>query len=182
MKTNTKDPTTVLTRLTCFLGVMLIAALMVPALAFSQQAPVLVSPADLATNQSTTVEFQWSASAGDSAYHLEIDTSVVFDTKVYDDSTLTGIENIITGLKNATKYYWRVSVRDSLKNGGGTSAYSTIRSFTTWNAPTPTTPLLPVTLGLTGGFAILSYGWNHQYRSFEYYWKCWSKSSRRFLT
>jgi len=137
--------------------VELMVALMVPAVAFSQQAPVLVSPADLATNQSTTVELQWSAAAGDSVYHLEIDTSIVFDTKVYNDSTLTGTSNTITGLRNATKYYWRVSVRDSAKNGGAQSAYSTIRSFTTWNT-TPTTPLLPVTLGLTGGFAILSYG------------------------
>jgi type VI secretion system secreted protein VgrG len=62
----------------------------------------------------------------------------------------------ITGLKNATTYYWRVSVKDSAKNGVGTSAYSTVRSFTTWNV-TPTTPLLPVTLGMTDRFAILSY-------------------------
>jgi hypothetical protein len=49
-----------------------------------------------------------------------------------------------------------VSVKDSVKNGGLKSNFSVVRSFTTWNI-TPTTPLLPVTLGLTGGFAILSY-------------------------
>ena len=122
----------------------------------TSQAPVLESPADLATNQSTTVELKWFAAAGDSVYHLQIDTSIVFGTTVYDDSTLTGILHKITGLRNATKYYWRVSVRDSVKDGGTLSPYSTVRSFTTWNY-TPTTPLLPVTLGLTGGFAILSY-------------------------
>jgi hypothetical protein len=69
---------------------------------------------------------------------------------------LTGTVHKIAGMKNATKYYWRVSVQDSAKNGGSLSAYSTIWSFTTWNF-TQTTPLLPVNLGMTNGFAILSY-------------------------
>jgi hypothetical protein len=156
MKTFTTNRKGILYRLMSFLGTALIVILMVNAVAFSQQAPVLESPANLATNQPTTVELKWFASVGDSIYHLQIDTSIVFGTTAYNDSTLIGVSHIITGLGNATKYYWRVSVKDSARDGGGTSAYSTIRSFTTWNT-TPTTPLLPVTLGLTGGFAILSY-------------------------
>ncbi|MFA6439821.1 MAG: ice-binding family protein, partial [Bacteriovoracaceae bacterium] len=120
------------------------------------QPPVLELPADLATNQSTTIELTWFAAVGDSVYHLQIDTSKFFSSTVYNDSTLKGSLHKITGLKNATKYYWRVSVKDSATNGFGTSAYSTVRSFTTWNV-TPTTPLLPVTLGMTDRFAILSY-------------------------
>ncbi|MFA5834666.1 MAG: ice-binding family protein [Bacteroidota bacterium] len=120
------------------------------------QAPLLELPADLATNQSTTIELKWFAAVGDSVYHLQIDTSKVFSSTVYNDSTLAGILHKITGLKNATTYYWRVSVKDSAKNGIGTSPYSIVRSFTTWNV-TPTTPLLPVTLGMTDRFAILSY-------------------------
>jgi Ice-binding-like/Secretion system C-terminal sorting domain len=143
-------------RWTHFLGAMLTLALMVHTTAFSQQAPLLDSPADAIANVSTSPMFSWIAAAGDSVYHLQIDTNIVFGTMIYNDSTLTGVSNIITGLANATTYYWRVSVIDSANNGGGTSAYSTVRSFTTWNA-TPTTALLPVTLGLTGGFAILSY-------------------------
>ena len=149
MKTQTNNPTTFVSRWTRSLGTALMAMLMMNVVAFSQQAPVLQSPADLAANQSTTIELKWLAATGDSVYHVQIDTSIVFATTVYNDSTLTGIVYKITGLKNSTKYYWRVSVRDSVKNGGTTSAYSTIRSFTTWNV-TPTTPLLPVTLGLTG--------------------------------
>lgn|GEM_PF-877150 len=152
----TTHTTGTLARWAHFLGTMLIAILMVPTVAVSQQAPVLQSPADLAANQSTTIQLQWTVSAGDSVYRLQIDTSNVFISPTYYDSTLAGNVHKITGLKNATKYYWRVSVRDSVKNGGTLSPYSTIRSFTTWNV-TPTTPLLPVTLGLTGGFAILSY-------------------------
>jgi hypothetical protein len=156
MKTKTKDSTAFLSRWTRFSGMALIAILMMNVVAFSQQAPVLDSPANLATGQATTIELKWIAAAGDSAYHLQIDTSIVFGSTLYNDSTLTGVVHKVTGLKNSTKYYWRVSVKDSMKNGGANSAYSTIRSFTTWNV-TPTTPLLPVTLGLTGGFAILSY-------------------------
>jgi hypothetical protein len=135
---------------------MLTSALMVLSVAaFSQSAPVLNLPLDAAVNVSTSPALSWVAAAGDSMYHLQIDTSNVFGTTVYNDSMLTGVSDTITGLRNATKYYWRVSVKDSATNGG-TSAYSIIHSFTTWNA-TPTTPLLPVTLGSTGGFAILSY-------------------------
>ena len=157
MKTNTINSMTARRDWRYFFGVLFMAVAFISSAAFAVQAPTLVAPADLATNQSTTLQLQWTAAAGDSVYHLEIDTASNFDSKIYNDSTLTGIENTVTGLKNATKYYWRVSVRDSAKNGGALSAYSTVRSFTTWNT-TPTTPLLPVTLGLTGGFAILSYG------------------------
>jgi hypothetical protein len=138
------------------LGAALITVTMVHGTAFSQQAPALDVPANLAVNQSTTVELKWVAGAGDSVYHVQIDTSAVFGAPMYNDSTVKGVSSTITGLKNATKYYWRVSVKDSVKNGGATSAFSAARNFTTWNV-TPTTPLLPVTLGSTGRFAILSY-------------------------
>jgi hypothetical protein len=154
MKTHT---TSILGRRTRILGTLLTSALMVLSVAaFSQSAPVLNLPVDAAVNVSTSPTLIFVAAAGDSVYHLQIDTSNVFATTVYNDSTLTGVSDTITGLRNATKYYWRVSVKDSANAGGATSAYSTIRSFTTWNS-TPTTPLLPVTLGSTNGFAILSY-------------------------
>lgn len=137
------------------LGVMLAVALMIPAVVLSQT-PVLDSPANAAVNVSTTPTLSWIAAAGDSVYHLQIDTSAAFGSATYDDSTLTGVVHSIPGLRNATKYYWRVSVKDSAGAGGATSPYSTVRNFTTWTT-TPVTPQLPVTLGLTGGFAILSY-------------------------
>jgi hypothetical protein len=152
MKNRKTYTTSILGRLVRFLGAMLMVTFIIPGAAFSQPAPVLDSPANLATNQSTTLVLKWFALAGDSIYHLQISTSIAFSTTLYNDSTLTGVSHQIAGLRNATKYYWRVSV----KNGGVTSPYSTIRSFTTWNT-TPVTLPLPVTLGLTGGFAILSY-------------------------
>jgi len=156
MKTNSKYSKMLCGRMKQFFGAALVAVLFLSTTAVAQLAPVLQVPAEAAINQSTTIVLQWQAASGDSAYHLQIDTSNIFGTTLYNDSTLAGASHTITGLKNSVTYFWRVSVRDSAKNGGLKSAFSTARKFTTWNI-TPTTPLLPVTLGMTGGFAILSY-------------------------
>lgn len=156
MNTNRNNSKIFANKLRRFFRSMLAIMFTVSAVAFSQQAPVLQSPADLTTNQSTTIQLQWTVSAGDSVYRLQIDTNNTFISPMYYDSALAGNVHKITGLKNATKYYWRVSVKDSAKNGGILSPFSTIWNFTTWNV-TPTTPLLPITLGMTSGFAILSY-------------------------
>lgn len=126
------------------------------ALLTAQVTPTLTLPSNGAVNQSTTIVLSWSSALGDSAYHLQIDTSSTFGTMMYNDSTLSPALQKVTGLSNARTYYWRVAVRDSVKAGGAKSPFSSARTFTTWNV-TPTTPLLPVTLGMTGGFALLSY-------------------------
>ena len=155
MKFFTTSMTSLFSQRTRLFGAALTVVMMVPAVALSQ-APVLDLPANAAVDVSTSPTLSWIAAAGDSVYRLQVDTSAAFNSTVFDDSTITGVGQDLLGLRNATKYYWRVSVKDSASAGGATSAYSTVRDFTTWNS-TPTTPLLPVTLGLTGGFAILSY-------------------------
>lgn len=156
MNTNFTNSKTIIHKTTRLLGTLMFAVIMSLSVALSQTAPTLQSPANLAINQSTAIVLQWSAGAGDSVYHLQIDTSDIFGTMVYNDSILIGNTHKIPGLKNSTKYFWRVAVKDSLKSGGVKSEFSSARNFTTWNI-TPTTPLLPVTLGLTSGFSILSY-------------------------
>ncbi|MEX2189330.1 MAG: ice-binding family protein [Bacteroidota bacterium] len=155
MMVSTTSMTSLFSRRARIFGAVLTVAMMVPSVVLSQ-APVLDLPANAAGNVSTSPTLSWIAAAGDSVYHLQVDTSVAFSSTVFDDSTITGVAQDVVGLRNATKYYWRVSVKDSASAGGATSPYSTVRDFTTWTS-TPTTPLLPVTLGLTGGFAILSY-------------------------
>jgi hypothetical protein len=156
MKTKSMHSKSLCGRMLRFFGAAFVTALLISTTAIAQLAPVLQAPVDAAINQSTTIVLQWQAATGDSVYHLQIDTSNIFVTTLYNDSALAGASQKVTGLKNSVTYYWRVSVRDSVKNGGSKSAFSTARKFTTWNI-TPTTPLLPVTLGMTGGFAILSY-------------------------
>ena len=99
--------------------------------------PVLVTPANAATNISTSPTLSWNVSAGAATYRLQVSTSNSFATTVYDDSTRTSTSQAITGLTIATAYYWRVNA----KNAAGTSVYSNVWSFTTI-----TTPAAPVLL------------------------------------
>ena len=140
-----------------FLGTILIVAFIVPAVAFSQVpgVPVLSSPSNVASNVSTTPTMSWDAVPGSDTYRLQIATASDLTTgMVYDDATLTGPTNIIPGLVKFTQYYWRVSATKT-GGGGGTSAYSTIWSFTTQNSA-PTTYPLPIALGAAARFAVLS--------------------------
>jgi hypothetical protein len=89
-------------------------------------APVLIAPLDAAQNQPTSLTLSWNASVGASTYRLQISTSSLFTSTIYNDSTITGTSQPITGLLVGTTYYWRVNA----KNTAGTSAYST-RNFTT---------------------------------------------------
>jgi hypothetical protein len=89
-------------------------------------APVLVAPLDAAQNQPTSLTLSWNASTGANTYHLQVSSSNSFATTVFNDSTISGTSQPITGLTIGTTYYWRVNA----KNTAGTSAYST-RSFTT---------------------------------------------------
>jgi hypothetical protein len=89
-------------------------------------APVLAAPLNAAQNQPTSLTLSWLASTGADTYRLQVSTSSSFATTVYNDSTITGTSQAITGLTVGTIYYWRVNA----KNVAGTSAYST-RNFTT---------------------------------------------------
>ena len=157
MKSNAFSLFYVLSRCSFFIGAMLVTALMMPAVAFSQVpgVPVLSSPSNVASNVSTTPTMSWGAVSGSDTYRLQIATASDLTTgMVYDDATLTGHTNIITGLVKFTQYYWRVSATKT-GGGGGTSPYSTIWSFTTQNS-VPTTYPLPIALGATARFAVLS--------------------------
>jgi hypothetical protein len=89
-------------------------------------APVLSAPLAGAQNQPTNLPLSWLASMGAETYRLQVSTSAVFASTVFDDTTITSTSQQVTGLTVGTTYYWRVNA----KNAAGTSAYST-RNFTT---------------------------------------------------
>ena len=89
-------------------------------------APVLTAPADAATDDSTIQTLDWNPSTGAATYRLQVDTSSVFASTVFDDSTLTTSSEAVAVLKVGTTYFWRVNA----KNIGGTSSFSKIRRFT----------------------------------------------------
>jgi subtilisin family serine protease len=89
-------------------------------------APVLSSPANGATNISTSPTLSWAASTGAVSYGVQVSTAPDFSTTVTNTS-VTGTSITLSGLANGTTYYWRVNATNSV----GTSAWSTTRSFTT---------------------------------------------------
>ena len=89
-------------------------------------APTLVSPADLATGVAVPAALSWNASTGATSYRVQVSTTSTFTVLAFDQSVTTTSASA-TGLAASTVYYWRVNAT----NAGGTSAYSTVRSFTT---------------------------------------------------
>ena len=89
--------------------------------------PTLASPVDGATDMPTLSTLSWISSIGAETYRLQISTAPDFSTVVFDDSTIATTTKQAGPLKNNTLYYWRVSAR----NVGGTSVFSSVRSFRT---------------------------------------------------
>ncbi|MEX1139759.1 MAG: ice-binding family protein [Bacteroidota bacterium] len=114
------------------------------------QPPLLADPADGDTVISTSPTLSWNASTGAATYRLQVDTSAAFTgpTFVFDDSTITGLSQPISGLTNGATYYWRVNA----KNSGGTSAYSEVWRFVVASLP----PSPPSLLGSASTYGIMA--------------------------
>ncbi len=119
-------------------------------------APSLASPADAATNVSTTPTVSWNASTGATSYRLQVSTSSSFTTSVLDDSTITGLSRLVGPLANSTSYFWRVSA----KNLAGSSSFSVARSFTTIIAAPATPTVLSPPDGATDISTTPTLSWN----------------------
>jgi len=89
--------------------------------------PVLTYPADAATGTPTSLTLTWGTVANAETYRVQLSTNSTFSSTIVDDSTVTAGSKTMTGLSGTTVYYWRVNA----KNTGGTSAWSTLFSFTT---------------------------------------------------
>ncbi|MBM2840757.1 MAG: hypothetical protein HW412_1285, partial [Bacteroidetes bacterium] len=119
-------------------------------------APLLVSPADGATNQPTILTMSWNASTGATSYRLQLSTNAAFTAIVFDDSTIAGTSRQVSSLLNNTTYFWRVRA----ENAGGQSPYSLVRSFTTIVSPPSSPTLLSPPDGATNQPATLILSWN----------------------
>lgn len=102
--------------------------------------PVLVSPANGATAVPLSTTLTWNASAGASAYRVQVATASDFSV-IFRDSIVTGATSMaLTGLSVNGVYYWRVRAQ----NAAGNSAFSAGRNFTTaTSAPAVPTPSIP---------------------------------------
>jgi len=122
----------------------------------SLPAPTLLSPSNSATGVSITPTLSWNASTGATSYQLQVSTSSSFTTTVVNQSGITATSYAVSGLTNNTVYYWRVNAT----NAGGTSAYSTARSFTTIVAAPSAPTLSSPSNGATGVSTSPTVSWN----------------------
>ena len=111
---------------TCFSGPWSAAWSFTTALT-APSAPLLSAPANASSGVAVSTTLSWSSSKNAAAYAVQASTSSSFATTVSNQGGLTATAAVLSGLANATVYYWRVNAR----NGAGTSAWSGVWSFTT---------------------------------------------------
>jgi hypothetical protein len=102
--------------------------------------PTLASPSNGAVNVSTSPTLSWNSSSGATSYRLQVSTNSGFSALVFDQASITSTSKQVSALAYSTAYYWRVNA----SNAGGTSAWSSARSFTTQSAPSGD-PCFPAT-------------------------------------
>jgi hypothetical protein len=88
-------------------------------------APVLIGPANTATNVATTVSLSWNAVKTATVYSLQVSPDTTFASPMMFNGTAAS--QAISGLANSTLYFWRVTAT----NAGGISAWSARYQFTT---------------------------------------------------
>jgi hypothetical protein len=121
----------------------------------SPAAPALVAPANKQVDRPFTLLLKWTPSAGAITYFLQVSKSADFSTLLVNQNNITATEYALSGLDNATTYYWRVSAANECYS----SAWSELWSFTTL----PWVPEIPVLAGP-------AYGSSNQPLSFTVAW------------
>ena len=120
--------------------------------------PALASPADGATEVDFFAVLDWD-DVSNTTYDVEVSTSPTFDTLAASASGLSASTwSVNPPLAGNTTYYWRVRSANSC---GGTSAWSTARSFTSRTCSTlPAPALVTPPDGATGVHPVAALDWS----------------------
>ncbi len=107
----------------------------------------LVSPADGATDTSSSLTLSWNADAVATSYDVEIASDSGF-TNIVESSSVATTSYQATSLAAATTYYWRVRATNNCGQGN----YSAVRSFSTaaFSCGNFAAGDLPITITTTG--------------------------------
>ncbi|MCX6173329.1 MAG: hypothetical protein NTZ27_01050 [Ignavibacteriales bacterium] len=124
--------------------------------------PTLYSPSNGAANVEIPTTLTWYVNTGATSYALQVSSNSSFSDYIYNQSGLTKVNQMVTGLSNLTTYYWRVSSA----NIYGSSAYSSAWSFTT--ASSGGTPCV--------GTPTVNYG-SKTYHTVQIGTQCWLKEN-----
>ncbi len=103
----------------------------------------LTSPANNAINQSTILTLSWPANSAATSYDIQVATDTGFTTIIYSGNVV-GASYTLSGLADATTYYWRVKP----KNAGCEGVYSAAYNFKTGqtNCALTASPNVPKTI------------------------------------
>jgi hypothetical protein len=94
--------------------------------------PTTSGPTMGATGVTTNPLLSWNSVPGALTYAVQLSSVPGFATPLLDRSGIAGTSVLVDGLKNSTKYYWRVNATGSR----GTSAWSQVTTLTTFALPT----------------------------------------------
>jgi hypothetical protein len=119
--------------------------------------PQLIAPPETAVNQPIPLTLSWNKATGAAQYNLQIATDSVFSVFSINDSTLTDTFKTTSSLLNNTRYYWRVRA----KNQVGVSAWTSLRSFTTFTAALGTPVLQSPSIGSVNQAISTELKWNN---------------------
>jgi hypothetical protein len=119
-------------------------------------APTLTSPSNGATGVAINPTLSWASSSGATSYGVQVSTNSGFTSIAVNQTGITTTSYAVSGLTNNTTYYWRVNAT----NAGGTSAWSSSRSFTTIVAAPSAPTLSSPTSGATGVATNPTLSWN----------------------
>ncbi|MGH2567548.1 MAG: hypothetical protein ACRDGA_04360, partial [Bacteroidota bacterium] len=117
-------------------------------------APVLLSPANGATDVPSTASLEWNASSGATSYTVEWATDQSFTIGV-GSATTSDLSHPLSSFAYSTTFYWRVKA----SNAGGSSPWSETRSFTTAPSPPPVPAMRHARALISGGIPYMEVEW-----------------------
>jgi subtilisin-like proprotein convertase family protein len=106
----------------------------------------LLSPQNMAVGQPSTVTLSWNPDSNATMYELQVATDDAFISVISDTST-TASSYTVSGLQEATNYYWRVHPQNEGCAGNFTGSYK----FSTGNGFCTTYASANVPLEISGG-------------------------------